>query len=219
MTNKRLEILYRQKLVRPEITRRTFPLAHLLTKDVQFFPERPADFHFDVLEIGPGNGDFLIHEARLNPNLKFFAIELERTRLMKIKKKAAQNNITNITLAWGDARIPLHKDIPDASLSKCFVLFPDPWPRNKHSHRRLLQQDFVQLVCQKLKPNGIFTLATDVKDYATWVLGHLQNQENMQNTRGASEVTQALPDLIPTVFEQKWKKLGRDCWYLRFRKI
>jgi hypothetical protein len=41
----------------------------------------------------------------------------------------------------------------------------------------------------------------------------------MQNLRGDSEISQTLPDLIPTVFEQKWQKLGRHCWYLRFQKI
>jgi len=122
--------------------------------------------------------------------------------------------ITNATLIQGDARSVFYQNIPDNTIQNCYVLFPDPWPRNKHRHRRLLQKDFCKLIVTKLRASGKFTLATDVKDYATWAFANLQSLDDVPQPAQLT-ITQAAPtDLTATYFKEKWEKMGRSFWYV-----
>lgn len=219
MKTDRLEQLYKQKLVSPEVRPKQFPLEEVLKKEVTYFPEKPENLDFDFLEIGPGRGDFLFHLAKENPTKKILAIEIGKQRYEKICKRIERDFIKNITIVFGDARIPMHKDLQKTKFEKIFVLFPDPWPKTKHRHNRLLNKDFSRLLCDHLKKDGEFTLATDVKDYATWAMSHFESFNDMKNLYGENVIETSLPDLIPTFFEEKWKEIGRHCNYVRYKKI
>lgn len=219
MKSERLQKLYNRPLVRADLGSKSFPHEHNLKKEVEYYPEKPKTNHFDILEIGPGRGDFLFHLAQENPQKNLLAIEYGILRYKKLVKKVKQLNLSNIILIQGDARIPLAKDLKDTTFSQIFVLFPDPWPRNRHRHKRLLNEDFTRKLCNHLIPNGHFTLGTDVQDYAEWVKSHLEKFSDMQNTNPSTSQNTPLPDLIPTFFEQKWKDMGRICHYLRYQKI
>jgi len=219
MKNTRLEELYKKPLTRPETSLKALPTEFILKKPVTYFPEKPDFKKCDILEIGPGTGDFLFHLASTYPNKKILGIELGNIRFQKIKEKIIKQGLNNITLIHGDARTPVFNEFKNDSLEKCFVLFPDPWPRNKHRHKRLLQKDFLEKLATSLKPNGEFTLATDVKDYATWVLSIANQIPILENCFGENVMENDLPDIIPTFFKKKWITMGRSFWYLRFRKI
>lgn len=215
----RLEELYRRPLARPEDSPRQLPLEHILQQSVTFYPEKASQHDFDIVEIGPGTGDFLFYLSLQHPDKKILGIEIGHKRFNKIRARLQQGMGHNISLMLGDARIPFHKTLRDETLEKCFVLFPDPWPKNRHRHLRLLQVDFLKIVCQKLKTDGAFTLATDVQDYALWVLNNFSEIPGMKNEFGDGKVLSELDDMIPTFFQKKWEKLGRSFWFLRFRKF
>lgn len=215
----RIEILYRRKLLKPEGTGKVLPLEHILKKEVEYFPQRPASDTYDIVEIGPGNGGFLLELAQKHPDKKIVAIEIGTPRFEKIKQNLIDQNITNVTLIHGDARVPFYNHFKDATFEKCFVLFPDPWPKNKHRHLRLLQLDFLKTLTRKLKTGGEFTLATDVQDYAEWALENLSQIPEMKNSAGNGQYATAPEDISPTRFQKKWQKMGRSFWYVRFEKI
>lgn len=219
MASNRIEQLYKQKLVNPEVGNKTLPLDHILKKTISYFPQKPESMKFDILEIGPGNGEFLFNMAETYPQKNILGIEIGGPRFHKMKLKIEKRDIKNVTLAWGDARVALHNDLPNSSLEKCFVLFPDPWPRNRHRHRRLLQQEFLKLIAAKLKVDGIFILATDVADYASWVLDNLKKTPNMKNVLGKNQMASQLEEIPPTYFSKKWQNLGRNFNYVKFAKV
>lgn len=219
MPKNRLQELYERKLAPSETASKELPLDRILKRDVLFYPEKPTKVDYDFVEIGPGTGDFLFHMAEENPDKSVLAIEIGKKRFDRIIERIEKRGLKNITLICGDARIPFHNHIEDNSLEKCFVLFPDPWPKNKHRHMRLLQKDFLQVLTGKLKVQGEFTLATDVKDYADSVLGHLKGFSQMKNDLGDVEMASNLPEIIPTFFKKKWEGLNRSFHYLRFRKV
>lgn len=219
MKDSRLTDLYLRRLVTADTAGKLFPTAFTLQRDVRFFPDKPADLNFDILEIGPGRGDFLFHLAAENPDKKVLAIERGKLRFAKLTERLQRLGLKNVTLVEGDARIPLVKDLQNSILKKIYVLFPDPWPRNRHRHKRLLTRDFVNSLCEKLPPGGEFTLATDVEDYARWVMSHFEKIPFMTDVQGRDTTLAPLPDLIPTFFETKWRDLGRVCHYVRFRRV
>lgn len=219
MKHARLEELYHRRLRPPEESKKELPLAHILKQPTVFYPERPDRLAFDIVEIGPGTGDFLFHLAQKYPTKKLLGIEIGKKRFQKIKARLEKWRIKNVTLLCADARVPFYNDFKKPMFEKCFVLFPDPWPKNRHAHLRLLQPDFLKQVVKTLKPGGEFTLGTDVKDYATWVLDNLSMIREMKNDLGEARLATDLPDVIPTFFKKKWEKMGRGFWFLRFRKL
>ncbi len=213
----RLETLYRQKLVPPSESGKTLPLEQILKKPLLFYPSEPAKPNYDILEIGPGRGDFLFALCEQNPTQQIVAVEIGKLRYDKLIENSQKKNLTNLTLICGDARIPVEKHFADQGFSKVFVLFPDPWPRNKHRHKRLLQTDFLKKLATKIKAGGEFLLVTDVADYAEWSFANLKTLPEFKTSQSAP-LPGLPPDVIPTFFAEKWRKMGRNFWSVRFVK-
>lgn len=213
MKPQRLEQLYRQPLTRTETTRKQIPLERILNRSVLFYPPQPRPEDCQIVEIGPGTGDLLLHLSEKHPHKNILGIEMGKKRFEKIKERVANQRLKNVCLMHADARIPFYKNlIGNAAIEKCYVMFPDPWPKNKHRHLRLLQKDFVKKIAEKLKCGGEFTLVTDVKDYAGWA------KENFLETIGAYLALTATEDLIHTFYHKKWLGLGRNFYTVSLRK-
>lgn len=222
MKKDRLEQLYEQTLTRPEVNPKELPLDHILKKSLIFYPNKQDELNFDnihFVEIGPGRGDFLFRLAQENPKKNILGIEIGNIRFKKLVQRLEKSKTPNLTLILGDARVPFHKHFKDNTIEKCFILFPDPWPKNKHRHLRLLQKDFLKLITNKLTWKGEFTLATDVKDYATWVMQNVIEIKKSDHSIEKEEILRELPDIPPTFFSEKWKKMGREFWFVRFKKV
>lgn len=148
---------------------RQFPAEFTGTRPVKFFPAQPERIVGDVLEIGPGRGDFVFAEAKDHPDQQFVVVELGKKRYAKLVERLQKRGLTNVLVVFGDARVVLPKYFDDATFSSVVVLFPDPWPKRKHAFNRLLQPVFLTELARLLKPGGHLYLKSDVESYVQWV--------------------------------------------------
>ncbi|HTI70477.1 MAG TPA: tRNA (guanosine(46)-N7)-methyltransferase TrmB [Candidatus Limnocylindria bacterium] len=117
------------------------------------------------LELGAGDGSFLLEYARLNPDRSFVGVERLLGRLRKIDKKARRQELDNIRVLRLEASYVVDWMIPRNSLDAIHVYFPDPWPKRRHWPRRLVNAAFTQLTHKALKAGGVVHLRTDDESY------------------------------------------------------
>ena len=171
-----------------------------------------------VLEIGFGMGDSLFQMAKQEPDKNFIGIEVHPPGVGRLMHLAHQENLTNLRVYMADAMDVLEDCIPDESIDRLQLFFPDPWHKKKHNKRRIVQQLFVQKIHPKLKTNGILHMATDWQPYAEYMLEVMDLSENFENTHKASPYSPR-PDYRPiTKFEKRGEKLGHGVWDLLFKK-
>lgn len=148
---------------------RQFPAEYTESKPVQFYPDKPERIIGDVMEIGPGRGDFLLAEAHAHPEQEFVAVELGKKRYAKLVQRLQKRALTNVLLVFGDARVVLPRFFEAATFSSVVVLFPDPWPKRRHAFNRLLQPAFLIELARLIRPGGHLYLKSDVESYIVWV--------------------------------------------------
>ncbi|MBX3420324.1 MAG: tRNA (guanosine(46)-N7)-methyltransferase TrmB [Pirellulaceae bacterium] len=117
------------------------------------------------LEIGSGKGLFLQSAAHAQPERHFIGIELAAKFAHRSAERLARLGLANVTVLCGDARAVLHSTVPDQSIQRVHVYFPDPWWRNKHKKRRVLNDQTLQDIQRVLVSGGQFHFWTDVLDY------------------------------------------------------
>lgn len=167
-----------------------------------------------VLEIGFGKGISLLQMARNYPEFDYIGVEVYQPGIVTLCKALADENINNVKIFHTDASTVLTHCIPDASLDRAQIFFPDPWPKRKQQKRRLIQIDFVNLIATKLKVNGILHLATDSEDYASHMLRVVSSCQNFHNLAGA-ENFMPRPDYRPlTKYEERGGRLGHKIFDL-----
>lgn len=119
-----------------------------------------------VMEIGFGNGESLVELATANPDQDFLGIEVHEPGVGHCLLKADEAGAHNLKLVAHDAVEVLRNQVPDGSLSRVNLYFPDPWPKKRHHKRRIVQPEFVNLIADKLAAGGTLNIATDWANYA-----------------------------------------------------
>jgi tRNA (guanine-N7-)-methyltransferase len=125
------------------------------------------------LEIGFGGGEHLAEQAARRPDVLFLAAEPFLNGVASALRHIDARGLGNVRIHAGDAR-DLLAALPDASLDRLFILFPDPWPKARHHKRRLIQDGTLAELARVLTPGGRLRFATDWKDYAAWTLERIQ---------------------------------------------
>jgi tRNA (guanine-N7-)-methyltransferase len=172
-----------------------------------------------VLEIGFGNGASLAQMAMAEPGTHFIGIEVHRPGVGNLLQLIEQHRISNIRIVCDDAVEVLEQRIADNSLDRVQLFFPDPWPKKKHHKRRIVQPAFAQLVRRKLKPGGVWHMATDWQDYAGHMLEVMKTAEGFSNISPTGDYVER-PETRPlTKFEQRGHRLGHGVWDLIYEKI
>lgn len=197
---------------------RAFPYEHASKRRPLFHPTEPATFTGDILEIGPGRGDFLLAEAEAHPELRFVAIEIKKRRYRKLAKRVDRKGLTNILLIQGDARIVLPEFYRDGTFERVYVLFPDPWPKRRHTEMRLLGCTFLNILARVLRPGGELVLGTDAQDYLTWVNRNVTQIPEFESTDLGASGESLSTNWRPTVYEEKWRAEGRTISFVSYRK-
>jgi tRNA (guanine-N7-)-methyltransferase len=171
-----------------------------------------------TLEIGFGNGESLVALASAGPGRDFIGIEVHRPGVGHLMLRAHERGLANLRVICRDAVEVLEHCIPAASLEEVLLYFPDPWPKKRHHKRRIVQPDFVALVASRLRPAGVFRMATDWQSYAEQMLEVGTACPALRNESGDGGFVPR-PDSRPvTRFEQRGQRLGHDVWDLAFRR-
>jgi tRNA (guanine-N7-)-methyltransferase len=170
------------------------------------------------LEIGFGNGDALISMASNDPLSLYLGIEVHESGVGRCLANIHQQTLSNVKLMRHDAIEVLQHMLPAESLDRVLLFFPDPWHKKRHHKRRIVNQQFRDLLIQVLKPGACLHAATDWKDYAEHISSELMSDTrftNMGDTSGYASRPDYRPD---TRFENRGLKLGHGVWDLVFKK-
>lgn len=171
-----------------------------------------------TVELGVGKGEQILARAEASPEARFIACEVFRNGLRFLVRQTEKKNLSNLKIHPDDARELVHQ-MPEASVDTLMVLYPDPWPKNKHKRRRLVNPTLLADAARVLKPEGTLLLVTDIVDYAMWML-HAVYEEGSFFPVATSPAQWATPPegWVPTGYERKAKKEGRLPFYLTFKK-
>ena len=158
------------------------------------------------LEIGFGGGEHMAAQAARRPDVLVMGAEPFLNGAASALRHIDEAGLGNVRLLVGDAR-ELLTALPDASLARIFVLFPDPWPKARHNKRRLVQVETAAQFVRVLAPGGRLRFATDVEAYADWALAILTRTPGLAWTAERADDWRVPPeDHVTTRYEQK--KLG-----------
>jgi tRNA (guanine-N7-)-methyltransferase len=170
-----------------------------------------------VLEIGIGNGDTLVELATALPATDFIGAEVHPPGIGHCLLAIEARGLTNVRVVAHDAVELLEHMITQASLDEVLLYFPDPWPKKRHHKRRIVQPAFVALVADRLKPGGLFRLATDWEPYAAWMLEILNASPAFANAAADGGCIER-PVRGATRFERRGRRLGHRVFDFEFRK-
>lgn len=168
-----------------------------------------------AVEIGFGNGDFLVDWSLQQPGWNFIGIELSVESMMKLQKSLHQHKIGNTRAIREEAGFALREFFSDNSLRHVMMNFPDPWPKGRHKDRRLLSGDFVHTLGAVLENGGQYELVTDQQWYAAHARALFQASPSFRIE--PIETDPVRP--IATRYECKWRDMGRSTYRLTARKV
>ncbi len=178
-----------------------------------FAAERPTDW--DVffgrsapmeLEIGFGNGEFLVRNAADNPDRNFLGIELTWASVRRALRRTAQQNLSNIAVTKCDAQVVLSRLFRPKSISRIYSLFPVPWPKERHARRRLFSTQFLRLAASRLRDGGEMQIVTDFEPLFQWVLEQVPGS-------GFRAESEFIPARFQTKYERKWQEDGQETFF------
>ncbi len=166
-----------------------------------------------TVELGVGKGEQILHRAETHPEDRFIACEVFKNGLRSLVSKIEKQKLENIKLYPDDARV-LVKLLPENSVDRLIVLYPDPWPKTKHKKRRIINKDFLDEAARIVKPDGELLLVTDVVDYAMWILREVYDQGAFFPIAINPQQWATPPQgWATTGYERKAKKEGRFPFY------
>ena len=167
-----------------------------------------------VLEIGFGMGETTATIAQSMPERDFLGVEVHTPGVGGLLKLVGEKSLSNVRIIQHDVVDVLNHMIADGSLDGVHIFFPDPWHKKRHHKRRLIQAEFVKLLCSKLKTGAYLHVATDWQEYAEWVLDILKVEPLLTNSAKDYAPKPAYRPL--TKFENRGIKLGHGVWDLIF---
>ncbi|HEX7884079.1 MAG TPA: tRNA (guanine(46)-N(7))-methyltransferase TrmB [Afipia sp.] len=170
------------------------------------------------LEIGFGGGEHLVAEALAFPQTGFIGCEPYVNGMAKILSQIEAHNITNIRLFAGDAAEFLAW-APASSFKRIDLIHPDPWPKRRHWKRRFVPDATIHQMSRILDPAGEFRFVSDIDDYCSWTLMHMQRSKDFAWTaEKADDWRKPWPHYTMTRYGRKADREGRKATYLIFRR-
>ena len=169
------------------------------------------------LEIGFGGGGHMVHQAAQNPDVGIIGCEPYINGVAMLLGKIRKAKVDNLAVYPGDVR-DMFDVLPEASIDRAFLLYPDPWPKSRHHRRRFVTPEHLAPLVRVLKPGAIFRVATDIPDYVRQTLEQVPGHGFEWLAEGPSDWRVAWDDWISTRYEKKALREGRVPHYLTFRK-
>lgn len=170
------------------------------------------------LEIGSGGGEHLVARAAARPDITLIGCEPFLEGVAKTLGAIEDEGLDNVRLHADDVR-PLLDAMPDGCIDRCFILFPDPWPKLRHHKRRIVSRENLDSLARVMKPDAELRIATDHMDYARWILRHLLDHPAFNWPAERADDWRLPPDdHVRTRYESKALAKGDRPVYFRFRR-
>ena len=169
------------------------------------------------LEVGFGAGEHLVWQAEHHPEVGLIGCEPFINGVAKCLAHIERTSVSNIRLFTDDARLVMAA-LPDRSLSRAFILFPDPWPKTRHHKRRFVERTNLDVLARLMKPGAELRLATDDPSYLPWMVEHAGAHPDFDWLAERPSDWRGRPDdWPPTRYEQKMLA-GHKPVFLRFMR-
>jgi tRNA (guanine-N7-)-methyltransferase len=169
------------------------------------------------LEIGFGGGEHMVHMAGLNPQIGLIGCEPFVNGVAMLLGKIRKADVSNLAVHPGDVR-NLFDVMPDQSISKVFLNYPDPWPKKRHHRRRFVTPEHLEPLHRVMKAGAGLRVATDIKDYVRQTLEEVPKAGFEWLAETPHDWRVAWDDWTSTRYEQKALREGRTPHYLTFRR-
>ena len=171
------------------------------------------------LEIGFGSGEHLAERADLLPDHGFIGCEPFINGVAAALAHIRDRHLANVRIHRGDALDVLWR-LPDGSLSFVYLLHPDPWPKARHSKRRMVNDGPLELIAARLKPGGELRMATDHPTYLEWALMVMQRHCGRFEwlAQRPADFLEPPGGWLETRYGAKSRREGRRPYYLRYRR-
>jgi tRNA (guanine-N7-)-methyltransferase len=226
--NLRRDSLYGRRQGKPLSPRR----AHLMATDFRslaidvdqpapaglasVFPHQPRTI---VLEIGFGGGEHLVAGAKASPGTGFFGVEPFVNGMANAVAAIHDAGLANIRLFDGEA-LRILDWLPDRSLDRVDILYPDPWPKRRHWKRRVVSRENLDRLARVVKPGGTFRFASDIPAYVEWTLSLvLAHPAFGWEAKRADDWRKPFADWPGTRYEAKALAADRVPTYLTFPRL
>jgi tRNA (guanine-N7-)-methyltransferase len=164
------------------------------------------------VEIGCGNGHFLVEYCRMNPTSLLIGLEIKKKRCLKAQRKIEKRQLANARVIHGPAEAVL-KYLPDCSVDSFHLYFPDPWPKARHRRRRFLRRGNIEILRQKLKIGGAIFFVTDYFDYYLHTKVLFLLHEGIRLSRQSHSTS-----VYRSVFARRFSDKGKQVRSLTVRK-
>lgn len=170
-----------------------------------------------LLEIGFGNGQFLVELAAEQCETNVLGLEISQPALVRAARRIERRRLTNVRLVYGLAQQFLWSNCSPGALNGVYVHFPDPWPKAGHHHRRLISARFLDLLATRMAPGAHLDIATDHADYAEAITALLAGSPTFES-RNDEPVLTAAVQRLRTKYELKALAEGRHCYYYYWQR-
>jgi tRNA (guanine-N7-)-methyltransferase len=184
------------------------PASYFAPLDLEAIYGRSAPIEVDL---GCGDGSFLVEIAAANPARNFLGIERLLGRVRSTRRKITQRGITNARVLRVETSYAVRQMLPADSVALFHLMFPDPWPKRRHWRRRVVTEDFFASIHRALAPHGLLRIATDQADY----FGEIERLAG-QSTQFVISSDPA-PHRAPSTFEKRFSQ--SEIYRLVLRKI
>ena len=169
------------------------------------------------LEVGFGGGEHMVHQAALHPEVEIIGCEPFINVVAMLLGKIRDAAVSNIAIYPDDVR-DLFDVLPEGSIERAFLLYPDPWPKKRHHRRRFVTPEHLEPLARVMAPGAIFRVATDIPDYVRQALEEVPKAGFDWLAEGPADWREPWGDWIETRYENKALREGRVPHYLTFRK-
>jgi tRNA (guanine-N7-)-methyltransferase len=185
-----------------------------LTSERLFGDDRPLE-----LEIGFGAGEHLAAQAQAHPERGFIGCEPFLNGVVGALGHIDAGRLDNIRLHMGDALDVLAR-LPDGSLSRVYLLHPDPWPKARHAKRRMMNPGPLDRIAAKLKPGGEFRFGTDHPIYVRWAMMQMNRRRDfLWQVETPADFLIRPDDWPETRYERKARSVyAHEVWYFRWKR-
>jgi tRNA (guanine-N7-)-methyltransferase len=170
-----------------------------------------------ALEIGCGIGHFVLEQALKQPEINFLAIDIYNKGCLKTCAKIDDAGLDNVRVMRVEARWLMAKGLQPESLDAVYINCPDPWPKKRHRHRRLVNRDFLETLAHYLKPGGDFFFSTDFDDYAEDVAAQICDLPGYHNQL-QSDWVHTMPGYPISKYMQRFLDKGQHIYFIHHQR-